>query len=590
MQKKNNSFVTGALIIAVSNLLVKIIGAIYKIPLDGMILKPLGMGIYNSSYTIYNWLFVVSTAGIPVAISKMVAESQAVGHYSESKKILKVSQSMLFFIGIISFIVMFLFARQFAGMISVESAYLTMIVMSPSLFFVAIASSYRGFYQGQQNMYPTAISEVIEAFSKLLFGISLALLLTNFMSEPHLMHKLMSFLAPNSIYEVNLNNISFQELSLIFMKAINFIPRIKPTDTPEDIENLVTLFKAAIPAAGAIAGVTIGTFFSLAFLFFYNKLRIRKFNTEIYTAKVSSASNILKRLVKIAVPITLGVSVFSLTSVIDMMTVMNLLSGLGFEESLRTTMFGYLGRAVTLFGFPPTVIQAIAISVVPAIAGALAIKNRDEALKTAKSALRITVFLAVPCAVILSGLSEGILKLLYSDGNYSILLTIMGVAVLFVTIVQVCNAILQAWGKVWVPVINMAVGGVVKIIVNLLLVSQPNININGAPIGTLCCYFTVMALNIWQLKKVSGIKFEFMDFIIKPMFSAVITLFASVLTYKLLSPGFHIIIAAAASIAVAGIVYILCIFITKSLKKEDIILLPKGEKLAKLLEKFKVIG
>ena len=588
MQKKNNNFVTGALIIAISNLLVKAIGAAYKIPLDRMILQPIGMGIYNSSYTIYNWLFVISTAGIPVAISKMVAESQAIGHYSESKKILKVSQYMLFIIGIISFAAMFIFARQFSTMIKAESAYLTMMVMSPSLFFVAIASSYRGFYQGQQNMFPTAISEVIEALSKLIFGICLSLLLKNLMSTPQLMHRFMSFWVPDAANNINPLTDSLHDISVAFKNAINFIPNVNLNiDLTET--KVVQLFGSAIPAAGAIAGVSIGTLFSLTYLLIYNKIRIKKFRTEVYTAKVSSSVNILKRLIRIAVPITLGVSVFSLTSVIDTMTVMNLLYGLGYDEGVRSTMFGYLGRAVTLFGFPPTVIQAIAISVVPAIAAALAIKNKNEALTTAKSALRLTVLLAVPCAVILSGLSEGVLKLLYEDGNYNILLTIMGVAMLFVTIVQVCNAVLQAWGKVWIPVINMAVGGVVKIIINICLVSQPDININGAPIGTLCCYFTVMALNIWQLKKVSGIKLEIMDFVLKPMFTAALTLASSVFVYKLLDNNFPVIITLGSAIATAGIVYIISIFAVKAVRKEDILLLPKGNKLVKILEKYKVI-
>ena len=157
MENKKNNFLIGALIIAISHVLVKIIGAVYKIPLDRFILTTTGMGIYSSSYTIYNWLFVVSTAGLPVAISKLVSEARAVGKEGEARKIFRVSLNLLIFVGMIAFLIMFLMAVPFAKLINAESSYLTMMVMAPSLFFVAVSSSFRGYFQGHGNMLPTAI-------------------------------------------------------------------------------------------------------------------------------------------------------------------------------------------------------------------------------------------------------------------------------------------------------------------------------------------------------------------------------------------------------------------------------------------------
>ncbi len=530
MNKKNKNFVIGAFIIAISHILVKVIGALYKIPLDTYILQTEGMGIYNSSYTIYNWLFVVSTAGLPVAISKMVAESTARGNYGEARKIFRISKMLLLCVGVVAAGAMFFCAHQFSGMISAPSAYLTMQCMAPSLFFVSLASSYRGFYQGQQNMLPTAISEVIEAFSKLALGLSLAYMAMQTYGEYY------------------------------------------------------------IGSAGAISGVTIGTAISCLYLLVYNAVNIRKFPKENASKQLPSSKTVLGKLIRIAIPVTIGVSVFTLTSVIDTAMVMNQLQGLGYIEEQRLSMFGYLNRAIALFNLPPTIIAAIAISIVPTIAAALALKNNNTAIRNAKSALRITILFAVPCAAGISALAQPILQLLFHDGNYSFLLNIMGIAVVFVTMVQVCNAILQAWGHVWLPVKNMFIGGAVKVIVNLLLVSRPEININGAPIGTLLCYMTVMSLNIYDLKRITGMKFEFTSFILKPVITAIVTAAGAILCHSFLSNyiGSNVVLVAA-SICVGGLCYLISLFAIKGLQEDDVALLPKGEKIGKILKKLHLI-
>jgi len=528
---KKNSFVMGALIIAFSNILVKIIGAVYKIPLDRFILGPEGMGIYSSSYTIYNLLFVISTAGLPVAISKMIAEAEAKREYKKSEKIFKVSRALLFFMGLFAFAVLFFGARFFSDIISSPDSYVTMMAMAPSLFFVSLASSYRGFFQGKQNMLPTAVSEVIEALSKLIFGLSLA-------------------------YIVNLN-----------------------------------FNKYYLSSAGAIAGVSIGTALSFLFLAVYFLIFKRKNRVKLseFSADKCDESNfsILKRLVLIAVPITLGVCVFTLTSLIDTATVMNQLEGLGYNEEARASLYGYLNRAITLFNMPPTVINAISISIVPSVAAFLAVKNKMFAIKNTKSALKITVIFALPCAIGLSVLARPILNLLYGDPDHSILLNIMGIAVLFVTIVQVTNAVLQAWGYVWTPVFNMLLGGIVKVGLNLYLVSQPEINISGAPVGTLMCYITVMTLNIIALRRKTNIRLKFSEFILKPLFLGIVTAFTAYLSFDfLLKVISSETICLFLSIAFTAVLYFVFLFLVRGISEDEILLIPKGEKILGILKKF----
>lgn len=534
MTKKNNSFVIGAVVIAISNILVKIIGAVYKIPLDRYILGTEGMGIYSASYTIYNLLFVISTAGLPVAISKMIAESVAKSDYKTADKIFKIARKLLFVIGVCAFLIMFLFSKSFAVLISSPDSYLTTMVMAPSLLFVSVASVYRGYYQGMQNMYPTAISEVIEALCKLVFGLSIAYIVK---------------LKFNTYY---------------------------------------------LSSAGAISGITAGTLLSVVFLVMYGKFdrsKEKRMSVKEFSSSYGgeSSSSVLKRLVKIAIPITIGVSVFTLTSFIDMATVMNTLTGLGYGKDLRSSLYGYLNRAITLFNMPPTIINAISVSVVPFIASAIAVKNKKTAVSATRSALKLTLLLGLPCAVGLSVLAEPILTLLYGDGNHAFLLTVMGLAVMFVTMVQTSNAILQAWGYVWTPVFNMLIGGIFKIVINLALVSQPKININGAPIGTIVCYIAVMTLNIVKIKKCAGVKLGFSDFIIRPVFLGIITAVTAYFAYGFFADFFGNLISIALSIGITAIIYFAFLFLLKSVREEEILLLPKGEFLLKKLKNMKIM-
>lgn len=560
MTKKTGSgFIAGAMIIAAANIIVKIIGAVYKIPLDRFVLQTDGMALYNTSYTIYNLLFVISTAGLPTAISKLVAESDSRGDYDGSEKILKVSFFLLLVICAIGFLVLFFGAKVFASLVGYPDAYLTIAAMSPSLIFVGCMSAFRGYFQGKHNMLPTAVSEVIEALSKLIIGLSLAWVLL-----------------PNG---------------------------------------------KMYASAGAIFGVTAGSILGAVFLALcYLKKRDGIKKSE--KTKIPS-KEVLKNVVKIAVPITLGVSVFTLTSFIDTAMVtnqmksyisvseeaeMSILSNLDekkseeflyVSEEAKTEekatekraafVYGYLVRAITLFNMPAVIIAAIATSVVPAISAANAEKDKKKSKSFTRSAFLIATVLALPCAAGMSVLAKPIFSLIYGDPSFSVLLNIMGIAVAFLTLVQIANALLQAWGKVWIPVFNMVIGGAVKILTNLWLVSRPEINIQGAPVGTLLCYITVVLLDVIAIVKYSGIRFKLMDFVIKPVFCTALMAVFTFAGYRSFNGRVGETGALVISIALSVVIYFGAIVITKTLKREDILLLPKGEKLAAAMEKLRLL-
>ncbi|MBQ2897380.1 MAG: polysaccharide biosynthesis protein [Clostridia bacterium] len=523
---KKQTFLQGALIIAIAHIFVKIIGALFKIPLTRFILGPDGIGIYNSSYTIYNVLFIVSTAGLPVAISKMVSESIAKKNYNEALKIFNVSRIILFVLGALGFCVLLFGATAFAEFLKIPSAGIAIMSMAPSLFFVSLMSSYRGFYQGMSNMMPTAISEVIESFGKMFVGLALAYIFLSYGVE--------------------------------------------------------------YAASGAILGVSTGTFIAAAFLMLYwKKLQpdVKKMCTQ--DAKTSSSKSIASKLVKLAIPITLGASVFTLASVIDLTMIMRQLADLGFDEDARKTMYGYYsGYAVTMFNLPPTIIASLAVSIVPAISSALVNRDAVTATKTVETAIRITFLIALPCAIGMSVLSGPILNLAFGDTGAELLLAILAYGVIFVSVVMVANAIIQAKGNVWVPVINMCIGGIVKVVVNYILVGNINININGAPVGTVLCYLTTAVLDIVAINKYFTPKYG-VSFFVKTIISAIIMgVCAKYLYSGLVSVTSSNNISLLVSVVCAVLIYFGLIIVFKAVERQDLEAMPFGEKLVKLLNNF----
>ena len=523
---RKQSFLKGALILAIANLLVKVIGALFKIPLTNL-LGPDGIGIYNAAYTIYNVLFVVATAGLPVAISKMVSESIANDKYAEARHIFIVSRRLLLVVGAVGAAILFFGANLLSEKVNVRASNLAIMALAPSLFFVAVMSAYRGLFQGMSDMMPTAISEVIESVCKLFVGLLLAYLL---------------------------------------MQS-----------------------GKASASAGAILGVSTGGCLAAIFLFSYygrvrGELKERASLAKDGKAKTNAT---LKRLLKLAIPITIGSAVFTLASVIDLAMISNQLEGLGFDESTRITMYGYYsGHAVTLFNMPLTIITSISISVMPTLSSALAKNKKTAARTTVETAIRITLLFALPCAFGMSVLSSPILKLLFSnDATASGMLSILAFGIIFVSIVMVSNSILQAQGRVWVPVINMLIGGAVKVIVNFVLVGNINININGAPVGTVLCYIVTASLNLIAIYKALHPNYSLL-FVIKATICSAIMGALAYLSYNLLAGVLGNSISLLLSVGVGVVAYLVLLIMLRALKKEDVELMPASEHILKLIGRF----
>ena len=300
-----------------------------------------------------------------------------------------------------------------------------------------------------------------------------------------------------------------------------------------------------------------------------------------------SSKSIAKGLLAIAIPITIGSGTLALTNFIDSALVMRRLQfSAGFTESHARFLYGSYGIAQTMFNFPSAFIVPLAVSVVPAVASANKGRQR-EASRTIEMAIRVTSVLALPAAAGLSVLARPIMNMLFQRSAEevdaaTVPLTILAIAVFFICVVLLTNAVLQSIGKAKLPVYTMLIGSVVKIITNWFLVGIPEININGAPIGTCVCYlpswYSILSL-FQEIKPAPNIGRMFS----RPLVATIIMAAATWAMYGLLSIYVTSKIAVVMTIGVAVVIYLILVILLRAVTKEDLMMFPRGEKIANLL-------
>lgn len=524
-EQKSNTFFGGAAILAISIAIVKVIGALYKIPL-GRILGDVGFGHFNNAYAIYNLLLMISTAGLPVAMSKTISEANALGRRGQVHRVFRVALVTFIILGAISSLIMFVFAQQLADLQGDSLAAPAVRVMALSCFFVCTMSAYRGYAQGHSDMVPTAVSQVLEALTKLIVGLVLAWYL------------------------------------------------------------LYLGFGSEFSAAGAIGGVTASGFVSLVYLMIRHHRRNRR-DGENASDTPDRAGRILKTLLAIAIPITLSSSVVPITTYLDTVQVQNLLqSALGYSEELAVSLYGCYQKAVTIYNLPAAFMVSLTACIVPAVSAALTRKDALGAGKIAESALRVGALLALPAGVGLAVLSAPIIQMLYPETNQEVAshcLLLLGIASIFVCMMLLCNAILQANGRAALPIWFIAISSAVKLLVNFVLVQMPAVGIKGAPMGTLVCFALVSVMELVAIKKVTPHPPRYLRVFVKPIIAAVIMGAAAWAAYGLLSNTFGNTLSVAGAIVVGCVIYAVLVVVLRIVSRDDLALMPKGDKIAKLL-------
>ena len=524
-------FFSGVVVLTVANLLVKAIGLLFKIPMNKVV-GDTGMGYYTSAYTIYTFFYMISTSGLPIAVSILISESRTKGQLRQIKKIFRSTVALFFAIGLVGMLAMIFGADSFASMLKASPTSACIMAIAPTLFFICISSALRGYFQGFQQMVPTAVSELIEALCKLAVGIVLAL------------------------YAIDQN------------------------------------YPIHIVAAYAAFGLTIGAGLGMIFLCISKLL----FKETRYTAEfveiagvsdeITPTSKILARLVKVALPITISASVMSLTNMIDMVIVQRLLQETGMSQLEATTVYGnYTTLAVPMFNLPPVLIYPISAAIIPLLSVAHSQGDKKRSRTIMESALRVAVLIGVPCAFGMSALARPILSLFFCvESSVEMaypLLRLLAPSSLFVCILSITNAILQACGKERKPVISMLCGAVVKVVSNYFLIQI--IGMRGTPISTFLCYLTVTCLNFRFVSKYADIVPNIRRVFLRPFICGLLCAATALGSYALVSRFTGNTVSTLVAIACAGIVYLFLIFFTGAVVAEDVRLLPKGDKISAAL-------
>ena len=603
--QKQNTFFGGAAILAAGILIVKLIGMFYKIPLINIIGEQ-GTADFNNAYNIYAVLLTISTAGLPVAVSKLVSEANALNRRSQVRRTFRVALLLFLILGTASFLVMYFRADWLAGLMNDTKAAAGIRALAPAVICVGCLAAFRGYTQGHSNMTPTSVSQIIEALCKLVVGLGLAWWLVK-AGQP-----------------------------------------------------------AEVAAAGAITGVTVGTIVALAYMilsftFFHGH------EPRLANDTADPAYSILKDILRIAIPITLSSSMVGIVTVIDSSLVQGQLQRVLLEkpdcwalygefvdfapldqaitawrdslaagtagtmavlnqqvepllaqlqkdpqavlsagdqaalalrdalESISRALYGNYSGALNIYNLPTSLMAAITASVIPAVSGALARRDRRGAARVSGSALRITALLAFPMGVGLFVLGTPIMRLLFSSLTIQLagpLLSTLGLATVFVCMMLVCNSILQAHGFVNLPVMVMVLGGAVKIFTNYNVVAISKIGIYGVPMGNILCFGLCLLLDLVVISRVIPNRPRYLPIFLKPLAASALMGGGAWAVYgllsRLLSHGGELsrtgnAAATLAAILVAVVIYGVLIIALRAISREDLSLMPKGDKLARLL-------
>lgn len=588
----SQTFIKGAAILTISMVIVKVFGLLDKIILTdiysmfGDDVASMGMGLYSNAYEIFAVIFTVATGGLPIAISRLISENMAQKCYKDVKLIHKISVPFFVIVGIICFMIMFFGSFAYVNIIKSPYSLYAMLCLAPTVFFGCLVSIYRGYFEGQRNMTPTAISEIIEAAVKLVLGTLFMYLIMR--------------------YGFNSYNETGTFLGFTFASKI-------------EAQNTILSFSVA----GAICGISLGSFFSFLFLFLRYKIYGDGIPEEYYLNSVDARTKreTFINICKTAIPIATGALVMSLGSLIDQVIIQNVLSNLaatktdvlyeqynkyysdaiiygdaasGVPSTIHTSLWGCYSSALTLMQLVTAVTQVFGSSAMPNVTSAWTKGNKGELKASIETVIRMTMMFTLPMALGLCVLAHPIMSFVYGDEAISEIggnvLTLMGITTIFTAAVTPVCSMLQGIGKVKLPMKLYALCMIIKISISWIFVSIPEINIQGATAGSLVGYAVILVIGMYLLIKNSKIKINFYATTIKPLigaiFSSIAAFFTNMLVRNFVPQKLSTIIAVLAAV----IVYVIVLLMLRTFTATEIKFLPKGEKIAKVLEKWRLIG
>ena len=466
---KKQSLIKGSLILGIAGMLTRFLGIFFRWPLF-MLIGDEGVGYYQMVYPLYMF-FIAMASGIPIAMSKMISESNAISDIKTSFQVVKESAILTIFIGTGTSLILFLFSKQIINFLNWDyKAYYSLIGISFAPMIISFVTVLRGFFQGFQNMTPSAISQILEQIGRVVFGVGLAYILLE--------------------------------------KGIEF------------------------SAGAASFGATAGGILAGLFLYF----QYRKTKKSFKIIKVKSNPDILTKILKISIPISLGATVGTIMSLIDSILVPQKLLQAGFNKTQSTILYAQLtGKASVIVNIPLTLSIALCTSLIPIIAESYVLKRREEIKSKVNLSIKMSAVIAVPCMFGLFFMAEPIMRFILpgrSEGGN--ILKYLSLSIPFIIITQTTTSILQSVGSYIIPIINLLIGCILKIILTIVLVPISYINIYGAVIASVSAYVIVAILNVIAMKKKLGLKLNPYENFVKPSYASIFMIIGVLLSYSYL--------------------------------------------------------
>lgn len=540
-KEKSTSFMKNVAMLMVAQILIKVLGFVYRLVIINVQgFGDVGNGYYDAGYTVYSLLLTLSSVGIPTVISKLVSERVGTGDYKGAYRIFKVSLKIFTAIGIAFSIALFFGADLIASKIlNVPDVKYVLIVLAPAIMFVASSSVIRGYFAGLGSQKATSVSQTLEQF----FNCAL---------------------------------------------TITFVYALVGKDP-------------AIMAAGGNVSTTLAIIISFTYLFIFYKRRKKGIMIDCENQTVpqedKTAGKLIKTIFAISIPMTIGSLISVINNMIDTVTISNCIqtafSGLiSTKEGLEAKameLSGLLSKVVTIIHLPLAITGAFCTALVPAISSAISVKDYKTVNKRLTFSFFASILIIMPCTAGLIALGHPILQLIYpAASNGTNILALSTITMIFVSINYVVEGGLYGFGKVYIPAIALGIGAVVKLVMNIILISNPYINILGAVISSIVCQVILFAICMYYLNKEIKLQMNTKNHIFKPIFASAIMGVIVYFVYRLLISITGNAISTIASILLGVIIYVILVFFMKILTKEDIYMIPFGTKIYNILLKLKI--
>ena len=540
-REKGTSFMKNVAMLMIAQILIKVLGFVYRLVIINVKgFGDIGNGYYDAGYTVYSLLLTLSSVGIPTVISKLVSERVAIGDHKGANRIFKTSLKIFTTIGAFFSIALFFGADIIARKIlNVPDVKYVLMVLAPAIMFVSSSSVIRGYFAGLGSQKATSVSQTLEQFFNCVL-------------------------------------------------TITFVYALVGKDP-------------AIMAAGGNVSTTLAIIISFIYLYVFYKRRkkgiIMECENQTVPQENKTAGNLIKTIFAISIPMTIGSLISVINNMIDTVTISNciqtafsgIISAKADLEAKAMELSGLLSKVVTIIHLPLAITGAFCTALVPAISSAVSVKDYKTVNKRLSFSFFASILIIMPCTAGLIALAEPILQLIYpAASNGANILILSTLTMIFVSINYVVEGGLYGFGKVHIPAIALGIGAIIKLIMNIVLISNPSINILGAVISSIVCQVILFVICMYYLNKEIKLKMNFKDHILKPIFASAIMGVIVYLVYMLLTTITGNTMSTIIAISVGVVLYVILVLLMKMLTKEDIYMIPFGTKIYNILVKLKI--